>query len=318
MRSKTVTLPPAANVSTDGNAAQRKIDDAAVCAVLLHSVAGQANLLEEALKAAIAEGRVSGVPILKVSFENTAAAEYLREPITVLDAPHRVFDAIFRDSEVPGANNNPTVGFSETAAGKAIATASLANATPLYEWSPTSLLFGCWNSANDKVPGKIKGNLKFARAIVSEIVGYEIEQGVRVGGKGDPAGITGQAIYRLPSDKPTTDLKEAHHGADGKPWFKKKVNLCNGHRMRPKLRRRLSRKTRSRKFTEPSAGSGRLMKSKPPGTKTANRSNGARRASHRNFCLARSRQRSARVTKEAVIGESFPPKNYASSAAELP
>ena len=212
----------AANGPTHANGAQSGGDDSPVHAVLLHSVAGQANLLEEALKAAIAERRLSGVPVLKVSFEGTAAAEFLREPITVLDAPHRVFDAIFRDSEVPGASSNPAVGFAGTAAGRAIATASLANATPLYEWSPTSLLFGCWNSANDKVPGKIKGNLKFARAIVSEIVGYEIEQGVRVGGKGDPAGITGQTIYRLPADHTTTDEKEAHHEPDGRPWFKKR------------------------------------------------------------------------------------------------
>jgi len=211
-----------ANVSTDVNGVQPKGDESPVQAVLLHSVAGQANLLEEALKAAIDEKGVSGVPILKVSFEGTTAAEYLREPITVLDAPHRVFDAIFRDSEVPAVTNKTAVGFSQTNAGEAIAKASLANATPLYEWSPTSLLFGCWNSASDKVPGKIKGNLKFARAIVSEIVGYEIERGVRVGGKGDPAGVTGQAIYRLPSDGTTTDEKEAHHDSDGKPLFKKK------------------------------------------------------------------------------------------------
>lgn len=208
--------------ATDGNGAQTKGDEKPVHAVLLHSVAGQANLLEEALKAAIADESLDGIPVLKVSFEGTLAAEYLPEPITVLDAPHRVFDAIFRDSEVPGAGNNEAVGFAKTAAGLAIAKASLANATPLYEWSPTSLLFGCWNSANDKVPGKIKGNLKFARAIVSEIVGYEIEQGVRVGGKGDPAGITGQAIYCLPSDETTADPNKAHHDSEGKPWFRKK------------------------------------------------------------------------------------------------
>ncbi len=204
------------------NGAQSKDDESPVHAVLLHSVAGQANLLEEALKAAITDESLVGVPVLKVSFDDTLAAEYLREPITVLDAPHRVFDAIFRDSEVPGADGNEAVGFAKTAAGQAIATASLANATPLYEWSPTSLLFGCWNSANDKVPGKIKGNLKFARAIVSEIVGYEIEQGVRVGGKGDPAGITGQAIYCLPSNETTIDANKARHDSEGKPWFRKK------------------------------------------------------------------------------------------------
>jgi CRISPR-associated protein Csb1 len=210
-----------ANVLTNSNGLHSEGEEPPVHAVLLHSVAGQANLLEEALKAAIEEKRVSGVPVLKVSFDNTVAEEYLLEAITVLDAPHRVFDAIFRESEIPAERNTPAIGFSETNAGIDFSKASLANATPLYEWSPTSLLFGCWNSANDKVPGKIKGNLKFARAIVSEIVGYEIEQGVRVGGKGDPAGITGQAIYRLPSDDTTTDAKEAHHDSDGKPWFKK-------------------------------------------------------------------------------------------------
>lgn len=211
-----------ANVPTKANGVQSKEDESPIQAVLLHSVAGQANLLEEALKAAIIEKRLGGIPVLEVRFDGTAAKDHLREPITVLDAPHRVFDAIFRDSELPAASDKPAVGFSETDAGEAIAKASLANATPLYEWSPTSLLFGCWNSANDKVPGKIKGNLKFARAVVSEIVGYEIEQGVRVGGKADPAGITGQSIYRLPSDHTTTEPKEAHHEPDGKPWFKKK------------------------------------------------------------------------------------------------
>jgi hypothetical protein len=104
----------AANVSSDGNGAQPKGDEGPVRAVLLHSVAGEANLLEEALKAAIADGRVTGVPVLKVSFDGTAAAEYLHESITVLVAPHRVFDAIFRDSEVPSTNGNPAKGFSET------------------------------------------------------------------------------------------------------------------------------------------------------------------------------------------------------------
>ena len=308
----------AANAPTEANGAQSKGDESPVQAVLLHSVAGQANLLEEALKAAIVEGRVSGVPVLKVSFDSTAAEEYLREPITVLDAPHRVFDAIFRDSEVPAANNKPAVGFSETNAGEAIAKASLANAIPLYEWSPTSLLFGCWNSANDKVPGKIKGNLKFARAIVSEIVGYEIEQGVRVGGKGDPAGITGQAIYRLPSDDTTTDAKEAHHDSDGKPWFKKQGQPLQWTQDEAEAEEKAAAKTSRRKFTAPSAGSGLPTKAKPQETKTGNRLNGAREASHRNFCSARSCHRLASAMKAAVIGEGSPTKNYASSAAESP
>ena len=204
-----------------------KAEDQPLQSVLLHSVAGEANLLEEALKSAIQDGllKVNGneinVPLLQVSFNDTAAAEYVPEPITVLDAPHRVFDAIFRDSEIPGQRGASTL-FKDTNAGKDIGKASLANATPLYQWSPTSLLFGCWNSANDKVQNKIPGNLKFARAIVSEIVGYGIVQGVRVGGKNDPVGITGQAIYKLPSEEETTDVKQAVHDSDGKPWYRSK------------------------------------------------------------------------------------------------
>ena len=64
-----------------------------VRSVLLHSVAGQANLMEEALKSALGEtprgaSRPLEIPLLKVDFENTAAAEFVIEPVTVLDAPH--------------------------------------------------------------------------------------------------------------------------------------------------------------------------------------------------------------------------------------
>src|SRR5689334_1645115 len=66
----------AANASTDATVAPQKADEAPVRAVLLHSVAGQANLLEEALKSAIAEASITGVPVLRVSFDGTAAAQY--------------------------------------------------------------------------------------------------------------------------------------------------------------------------------------------------------------------------------------------------
>src|SRR5438552_8941868 len=56
----------AANVPTEAKSDQSKDDESPVHAVLLHSVAGQANLLDEALKAAIVEGKVSDVPVLQV------------------------------------------------------------------------------------------------------------------------------------------------------------------------------------------------------------------------------------------------------------
>ena len=211
-------------------AIETKDDDQPLQSVLLHSVAGEANLLEEALKAAIQDGflKVDGknidIPLLEVNFNDTSAADYVPEPITVLDAPHRVFDAIFRDSEVSGQGEASSTLFRDTEAGKDIGKASLANATPLYQWSPTSLLFGCWNSANDKVPGKIKGNLKFARAIASEIVGYGIEQGVRVGGKIDSLGITRLPIFEDENGNWTPIEENARRENDNPIKFKVKKN----------------------------------------------------------------------------------------------
>lgn len=212
------------------NGEDSSTEDKPVRAVLLHSVAGQANLMEEVLKSILGEtpegaSKPFDVPLLKVDFSGTLAGPYVSEPVTVLDASHRVFDAIFRDSEIPAINDKSAVAFKETPVGHALATASLANATPLYEWSPTSLIFGCWNSADDKIPSKVKGTakkLKYARAIVSEIVGFESVQGVRVGGKDDVVGITGQAIYRLPSSSETTsDKANAVHDDEGKVSYRK-------------------------------------------------------------------------------------------------
>lgn len=88
--------------------------------------------------------------------------EGLFEPIgrvTSLEAPHRVADAILRDSELNG------VAFRSSDEGKKIGQATLRNATPLFELCPTALLFGIWDSTGPK--GGL--GVKFQRAIVSEI-----------------------------------------------------------------------------------------------------------------------------------------------------
>jgi len=87
--------------------------------------------------------------------------------ITSLQVPHRLADAILRDSELDGRP------FRHSETGKALNTVSLANATPLFELCPTALLFGMWDSTGPK------GGLgpKFERAVVSEIVGIGAEVG---------------------------------------------------------------------------------------------------------------------------------------------
>ena len=152
-------------------------DEPANC-VLLDSVQSQANRMELALQEALDMKRIK-IPLLEVDFtehdptgdvENDETNERLIDAIgkiTSLQVPHRVADAILRDSELGG------VAFRQSDKGKALNTISLANATPLFALCPTALLFGMWDSTGPK------GGLgpKFERAMVSEVVGIGAEVG---------------------------------------------------------------------------------------------------------------------------------------------
>ena len=80
--------------------------------------------------------------------------------MTSLEAPHRVYDAILRDSLLDG------VPFMRSDEGQRLAAATPADATALLEISPTALVFGAWHSQGE---GGGFG-AKFPRTIVSEIV----------------------------------------------------------------------------------------------------------------------------------------------------
>ncbi len=147
---------------------RRHIDGKEVWCVLLDSVQSQANRLEEALLEAAREKRIA-LPYLFVDFAG-AGFNSIGE-ITSLDAPHRVFDAILRDSLLDGTP------FRESEVGKSLEEATARDATAILEASPTALLFGVWNSTGEG--GGI--GAKFPRAIVSEIVGIDVpvEDGAR-------------------------------------------------------------------------------------------------------------------------------------------
>ncbi len=140
---------------------RRHIDGKEVWCVLLDSVQSQANRLEEALLEAAREKRIA-LPYLFVDFAG-AGFNSIGE-ITSLDAPHRVFDAILRDSLLDGTP------FRESEVGKSLEEATARDATAILEASPTALLFGVWNSTGEG--GGI--GAKFPRAIVSEIVGIDV------------------------------------------------------------------------------------------------------------------------------------------------
>ena len=78
---------------------RRRLDDREVWCVLtlagLDSVQSQANRMEEALLAAAAE---QAIPLPYVTVDFREAGLQPLQQITSLDAPHRVYDAIIRDS----------------------------------------------------------------------------------------------------------------------------------------------------------------------------------------------------------------------------
>ena len=140
---------------------RRRVDGADVWCALVDSVQSQANRLEEALLAAVRED-AAVVPYVTVDFRAAQLAGITE--ITSLDAPHRVYDAILRDSELDGE------AFPKSALGRRLAEAKPQDATALLEVSPTALLFGAWNSTGEG------GGLgaKFPRALVSEIAAFGV------------------------------------------------------------------------------------------------------------------------------------------------
>ena len=137
---------------------RRLIEDKEVWCVLIDSVQSQANRLEETLLQCVEQDGLS-LPHVIVDFSGKGLEPL--EKITSLDAPHRVYDAILRDSLL---NNEP---FMKSDVGKQLAAAKYEDATALLECSPTSLLFGVWHSQGEG--GGI--GAKFSRTLVSEIMG---------------------------------------------------------------------------------------------------------------------------------------------------
>ncbi len=188
-----------------------------VACVLIDSVQSQANRLEESLREAIAEG--VRIPHVSVDFGGSGIDF---PPITSLDAPHRLFDAILRDSAHEG------VPFMQSPSGIAIATATSADASAILRLSPTALIFGVWNSTGEG------GGLgaKFARVLTSEIVGFNVpveeitQRGEteirtsarRTGSRIDPLGILRKVdVYKTKSGWDTDQQRLADRSKNDKP-----------------------------------------------------------------------------------------------------
>jgi CRISPR-associated protein Csb1 len=161
----------------------RQIKGVKVPCVLLDSVQAQANRLEEALQRALDTGTLKDVPVLNVDFTGLGLVDEVGR-VSSLEAPHRIADAILRDSLHDGQP------FRKSELGKSLDQANLQNATPLYKLCPTALIFGLWDSTGPK------GGLgaKFQRALVSEVIGVNAAFGIKTSSRIDPLGMRAAAM----------------------------------------------------------------------------------------------------------------------------
>jgi CRISPR-associated protein Csb1 len=158
----------------------RRINGQEVPCVLLDSVPSQANRMELALQEAW-EGGVIDIPVITAHF--SADGNPGVRKITSLQAPHRVADAILRDSFLGKQK------FRQSEVGKALDDVSAGYATPLLRCAPHSLVFGMWDSTGPR--GGL--GVKFSRAIISEIIGVNAVPGVTTSSRIDPLNIRANA-----------------------------------------------------------------------------------------------------------------------------
>lgn len=187
--------------------------------VLLDSVQSQANRMELALLEAYRDKRIA-LPLVIAGFDDVR----LKKKFTVssLEAPHRVADAILRDSLLDG------VIFRKSSKGRVLDNADVRNATGLFGLNPTALVFGLWDSTGPR------GGLgaKFQRALVSEMVAINVHVAAKPSSRLDPAQImlgAGPVFERAGSSETAPDwtihadlaVKEKNQpkklGKDGKP-----------------------------------------------------------------------------------------------------
>lgn len=163
----------------------RRIKGATVQCVRIDSVQSQANRMELALAALIRdEGRKPRVelPLVRVDFGNG-------QVVDSLTAPHRVFDAILRDSTLDG------VRWLESERGWPLTQARPDNARAVFEIAPASLLFGAWYSTGINSRGT---DARFERMITSEIDGIGVEVAKRAAVRRDPLNIPADVRIYVP------------------------------------------------------------------------------------------------------------------------
>ena len=131
--------------------------------------------------------------------------------LSINQLPHRVFDALLRDSELDGK------AFRETALGQSLTQARADNATALLQSAPGTLLFGAW----DSFAGARMGAAKWPAALSGQIMGFDALQTNKAGIRMDPLNIAKDAVTGFKSESRaeswTTDETHAVKDPKGNP-----------------------------------------------------------------------------------------------------
>lgn len=181
-----------------GHLVSPKREDGTHQYVLIDSPQSWANRLEELLD----DPRV-GLPRVDV--------EVAGRTLSVNQLPHRVFDALLRDSEQGGT------AFRATALGKSLTAARAESATSMLEHAPGVLLFGAWDSFS----GAKVGAAKWPAALAGQILGFDALLAEKAGIRTDPIGMTLEnfQVFKSPDRAEAWTLDEARAEKDksGKP-----------------------------------------------------------------------------------------------------
>lgn len=175
---------------------KRYLDGAPAQAVLVDSKQSQLNRVEDALRLAIEDGHplLSGLPRVEVVYERDGSTEVYSD----LALPHRIFDGHVRAGSVDG------VPVTQLDLYRAARNASPANARPLFDLSPISLVLGGWDSSRASRQGRWRS------VLVGEIVGFCVDDSavdppVKGGARTDPVGmkieLTEAAMKQLALDQ---------------------------------------------------------------------------------------------------------------------
>jgi CRISPR-associated protein Csb1 len=183
---------------------RRFVDGTVRETVLIDSKQSQLNRAEAALVQAIADGHevLQRLPRIEVVYNRNGVAKRLSD----LELPHRAFDGHIRAGTVNGVPTTDLPFY------RALRDASPANARPLLEASPATLVFGGWDSSRKSNQGRWRS------ALVGEVVGVCIDRELpkKGGARVDPVGMQ----VKMPGAK-LKALADAQRGELSPKLYKK-------------------------------------------------------------------------------------------------